>query len=50
VGFEGPVDAWTVMRPGSLLIVFPEDAHLVKVQLNGCSAVKKAVFKVRTAV
>lgn len=48
VGFEGPVDTWVTMRPGSLLIVFPEDAHLVKVQLSGPAAVKKAVFKVRT--
>lgn len=47
VPFDGPVDAWVTMRPGDILIVFPEDVHMVKVQLNGPSNVKKAVFKVK---
>ena len=46
IPFEGPVDSWVTMRPGDILVVFPEDVHMVKVQLNGPSEVKKAVFKV----
>lgn len=47
IPYEGPVDSWVTMRPGDILVVFPEDVHKVKVQLNGASDVKKAVFKVR---
>lgn len=47
IPYEGPVDSWVTMRPGDILVVFPEDVHMVKVQLNGASQVKKAVFKVR---
>lgn len=46
IPYEGPVDSWVTMRPGDILVVFPEDVHMVKVQLNGPSQVKKAVFKV----
>ena len=46
IPYEGDVDAWVTMRPGDILVVFPEDVHMVKVQLNGPSDVKKAVFKV----
>ena len=31
---------------GYCYVVFPEDVHMVKVQLNGPSEVKKAVFRV----
>jgi len=47
VAFEGPVECWVPMRPGDLLIVFPEDVHMVKVQLDGPAHVEKAVFKIR---
>ena len=47
VGYEGAVETWFTMRPGDLLVVYPEDVHMVKVQLNGQSHVEKAVFKVR---
>ena len=47
IPYEGPVDSWVTMHPGDILVVFPEDVHKVKVQLNGASDVKKAVFKVR---
>ena len=47
VGFEGPVECWAPMRPGDLLIVFPEDVHMVKVQYQGPSHVEKAVFKIK---
>lgn len=46
IPYEGPVDSWVTMRPGDILVVFPEDVHVVKVQLAGPSKVKKAVFKV----
>ena len=47
IPYEGPVESWVTMRPGDILVVFPEDVHKVKVQLHGASQVKKAVFKVR---
>ena len=47
IPYEGPVDAWVTMRPGDILIVYPEDVHMVKVQRNGPCPVKKAVFKVK---
>ncbi len=47
IPYEGPVDSWVTMRPGDVLVVFPEDVHKVKVQLYGASGVKKAVFKVK---
>ena len=36
----------TVLRPGEFLVVFPEDAHRIKVQVDGPKTVTKAVFKV----
>lgn len=47
IGYEGPVETWFTMHPGDVLVVFPEDVHMVKVQLNGEAHVQKAVFKVR---
>lgn len=47
VGYEGPVETWFTMHPGDILVVFPEDVHMVKVQLNGPTLVEKAVFKVK---
>lgn len=46
IPYEGPVDSWVTMRPGDILVVFPEDVHMVKVQLAGPCQIKKAVFKV----
>ena len=47
IGYEGPVDVWCPMAPGTALIVFPEDVHLVKVQKDGPVRVEKAVFKLK---
>jgi len=47
IPYEGPVDAWVTMRPGDILVVFPEDVHMVKVQRTGPVLVKKAVVKVK---
>lgn len=47
IPYEGAVETWFTMRPGDILVVYPEDVHMVKVQLNGQSHVEKAVFKVK---
>lgn len=47
IGYEGPVQAWAPMSPGSVLIVYPEDVHLVKVTDGAPSHVEKAVVKFR---
>ena len=41
-------ESWhsTVLRPGEFLVVFPEDAHRIKVQVGEAKTVSKAVFKV----
>ena len=41
-------DSWhsTVLKPGEFLVVFPGDAHRIKVQVDGPKTVSKAVFKV----
>ncbi len=44
---HGPVEVKLPMEPGKVLIVFPEDAHLVKVQRGNPVKVEKAVVKVR---
>lgn len=47
IGFEGAVDNWFKLSKGKILIVFPEDAHKVKVKLEETSFVKKLVIKVK---
>ena len=47
IGYDGPVDTWCPMAPGAVLIVFPEDVHMVKVQKDGPVQVEKAVFKLK---
>ena len=44
---HGPVEVKVPMEPGKVLIVFPEDAHLVKIENGGPVHVEKAVVKVR---
>lgn len=41
-------ESWhsAVLRPGAFLVVFPGDAHRIKVQVDGPRSVSKAVFKV----
>jgi len=36
-----------VLSPGDFLVVFPDDAHKIKMQLSEKSRVTKAVFKVK---
>ena len=41
-------ESWhsTVLKPGEFLVVFPGDAHRIKVQVDGPKTVSNAVFKV----
>jgi len=45
VGFDGPVVTWLDMTPEDVLIVYPEDAHMVKVAAGDSCHVEKACFK-----
>ena len=47
VDCDGPVENRLCMAPGKVLIVLPEDAHKVKIALDGPERVEKAVVKVR---
>lgn len=47
VGFEGEVLSWFPMTAEDILIVFPEDIHMVKVMDGEGALVEKACFKVK---
>ncbi len=47
IGFEGDVDVWFPMTTDDILIVFPEDVHMVKVIDGESALVQKACFKVK---
>ncbi len=47
IGYEGSAETWLSMTPGDALIVFPEDAHMVKVNDGETSQVQKACYKVK---
>lgn len=47
VGFEGEVLSWFPMTAEDILIVFPEDIHMVKVSDGESVLVEKACFKVK---
>ena len=47
VGFEGEVKSWFPMTTEDILIVFPEDIHMVKVMDGDSVTVEKACFKVK---
>ena len=44
--YRGEAEQSLVLRPGSFLVVFPEDAHRIKIAVNGPETVSKVVFKV----
>ena len=44
--YQGEAEYTMVLRPGSFLVVFPGDAHRIKLQVDGPRRVSKAVFKV----
>ena len=47
VGFNGEVMSWFPMTTEDILIVFPEDIHMVKVMDGESVTVEKACFKVK---
>ena len=36
-----------VLSPGDFLVVFPDDAHKIKMRVDGRATVTKAVFKIK---
>lgn len=44
--YRGQAEQSLILRPGSFLVVFPEDAHRIKIRVNGPQRVSKVVFKV----
>ena len=36
-----------ILSPGDFLVVFPSDAHRIKMQVDGPRTVSKVVFKVK---
>lgn len=47
IGYEGEVESLCRMTPGKILIAFPKEAHMVKIQRSGPVQVEKAVVKVK---
>ncbi len=45
--YRGEGDYKLVLSPGDFLVVFPGDAHRIKMQLDGPRTVSKVVFKVK---
>ena len=45
--YRGEGDYKLVLSPGDFLVVFPDDAHRIKMQVDGPETVTKAVFKIR---
>ena len=45
LGYEGDVAVWLPMTTEDILIVYPEDAHMVKVQNGESCLVEKACYK-----
>lgn len=45
-GYRGDAEQSLVLRPGEFLVVFPGDAHRIKIAAGAPEAVSKAVFKI----
>lgn len=45
--YHGPAHYKLTLTPGNFLVVFPNDAHRIKMQLEQPETVTKVVFKVR---
>ena len=45
--YRGEGDYKLTLSPGDFLVVFPGDAHRIKMQLDGPKTVSKVVFKVK---
>lgn len=46
LSLEGEATAWVTLKPGMALCLFPNDAHMAKIQAKGPAFVTKAVFKI----
>ena len=44
--YRGQAEQSLILRPGSFLVVFPEDAHRIKIRVDEPDTVSKVVFKV----
>ena len=44
--YRGQAEQTLILRPGSFLVVFPEDAHRIKIAVDEPETVSKVVFKV----
>lgn len=47
--YHGRAEQTLILRPSAFLVVFPGDAHRIKVQTDGPADVSKVVFKVLLA-
>lgn len=45
--YQGTAQQSLLLSPGQFLVVFPEDAHRLKIQVGAPATVTKAVFKVK---
>ena len=45
--YRGEEDYKLILSPGDFLVVFPSDAHRIKMQVDGPRTVSKVVFKVK---
>jgi YhcH/YjgK/YiaL family protein len=45
--YRGEGDYKLILSPGDFLVVFPSDAHRIKMQVGGPRTVSKVVFKVK---
>lgn len=45
IAYRGEARHTLILRPGTFLVVFPGDAHKIKMQVDGAEPVRKAVFK-----
>ena len=45
IAYRGEAEHTLRLAPGSFLVVFPGDAHKIKMQVDGAEHVRKAVFK-----
>ncbi len=50
VGFQGPVETWFTMTPEDVLIVYPEDIHMVKVADGESTHVRKCCYKFKVEI
>ena len=45
-GYHGEPEQYVTLRPDNFMVVFPGDAHRLKIAVNGPEPVSKVVFKI----